>query len=140
MTATRRISSKKEFRKEGDSKLSLSMDNEFFYGKVSHNLSFYRAMKLGCIAKFKIAYSVVTSDEVDTYKRKISATLVRKNKIKSEQVAKQIALKKIINKLNIKKIFSFHRTVNRSKSFVSNDQKALEHIYQNFIVTMLMAQ
>ena len=125
MTATRRISSKKEFRKEGDSKLSLSMDNEFFYGKVSHNLSFYRAMKLGCIAKFKIAYSVVTSDEVDTYKRKISATLVKKNKIKSEQVAKQIALKKIINKLNIKKIFSFHRTVNRSKSFVSNGPEGI---------------
>jgi superfamily II DNA or RNA helicase len=125
MTATRRISNKKKVRKEGDSKLSLSMDNEYFYGKISHNLSFYKAMKLGCIAKFKIAYSVVTSDEVDTYKRKISATLVNKNKIKSEQVAKQIALKKVIKKLNIKKIFSFHRTVNRAKSFVANGPEGI---------------
>lgn len=125
MTATRKISNKKEFRNEGDPKLSLSMDNEYFYGKISHNLSFYKAMKLGCIAKFKIAYSVVTSDEVDTYKRKISATLVNKNKIKSEQVAKQIALKKIIKKLNIKKVFSFHRTVNRAKSFVSNGPEGI---------------
>jgi superfamily II DNA or RNA helicase len=132
MTATRRISSKKEFRKEGDSKLILSMDNERYYGKISHNLSFYRAMQLGCIAKFKIAYSIVTSDEVDAYRRKLSATLVKKNKIKTEQVAKQIALKKIINDLNIKKVFSFHRTVNRARSFVAEGPEGIKAHLNNF--------
>ncbi len=132
MTATRRISNKKTFRKEGDPKLLLSMDNEVFYGKISHNLSFYKAMQLGCIAKFKIAYSIVTSDEVDTYQRKTSATLIKKSRIKSEQVAKQIALKKIIRKLNIKKVFSFHRTVSRAKSFIAEGPEGFGSHLSNF--------
>ena len=117
-TATRRISNINKINKEGEAKVTLSMENTELYGKVCHKLSFTEAAKLGCIAKFKIILSEVTSTEIEKEKRKISNTLIKNTEIKTDQVAKQIAVKKAVEKFKINKIFSFHKSVPRAISFV----------------------
>ena len=145
LTATRRISNPLKIYKTGDPKLTLSMENENLYGKICHSLSFKKAADIGAIAKFKILLSFVTSNEVTTELRKKSSTIVKDNEINTEQVAKQIAIKKAVEKNKIKKIFTFHNSVDRAKSFCSNSAEGigshLENFYSNSIYgTMKMHQ
>ena len=45
MTATRRVEDRKNINKEGDAKLSVSMENKEVYGNVCYNLSFLKQLK-----------------------------------------------------------------------------------------------
>ena len=133
MTATRRVEDRRRFNKEGDAKLSISMDNELLYGKLSYLLTFSEAAKKKIIAKSKFIISHITSNEIDSRLRKISNTLVRGNKVKTEQVADQIAIKKAANKYKIKKIFSFHHTVKQAESFCKDGPEgASNHLRKYF--------
>ena len=117
MTATRRVENYKKQNKEGDLKLSLSMDNKKLYGNNCYNLSFYKAAQKKVIAKSKIIISHVDSREVDRFKRSKSVTLVKGAEIKSEQIANQIAIRDAVKKYHINKTFVFHHTTERAKSF-----------------------
>lgn len=129
VTATRRISNPSKIYNTGDPEISLSMENENLYGKICHFLSFREAARLGCIAKFKIIASFVTKKEVENKLRNKSATIVNNKEIKTDQVANQIALEKAVKKYKIKKIFTFHNTVERAKSFCSlSDEGIKEHL------------
>ena len=118
MTATRRVSSKSKFKKTGDSYLTIDMDNTSLYGKICYNLSFYEAAKkYKAIAKPRIIISEVFSDEVSSERRRLSSTHYKGIKLKSDYLALIIAIKKAIKKYNIKKVFSFHKTVKDAKTF-----------------------
>ncbi len=118
MTATRRVSSQSKVNKTGDRTLNISMDNPKIYGEVCYNLSFYKAAKkYNAIAKPRIIISEVYSNEVDAEKRKFSSTHIKGLKLKSDYLALIIAIKKAIKKYKIRKVFSFHRTVNDAKIF-----------------------
>lgn len=118
MTATRRVSSRSKFKKTGDSYLNIDMDNVSLYGKICYNLSFYEAAKkYKAIAKPRIIISEVFSDEVSSERRKLSSTHYKGIKLKSDYLALIIAIKKAIKKYNIKKVFSFHKTVKDAKTF-----------------------
>ena len=118
MTATRRVSSQLKVNNTGDGVLNISMDNPKIYGEVCYNLSFYKAAKkYNAIAKPRIIISEVYSNEVDAEKRKFSSTHIKGLKLKSDYLALIIAIKKAIKKYKIKKVFSFHRTVNDAKIF-----------------------
>ena len=132
LTATRRISNNKKIYNAGDPEITLSMENETLYGKICHSLSFKEAAKLGCIAKFKIILSYVTSNEVNKELRVKSTTIVDGNEIKTEQVAKQIALKKALEKYRIKKVFTFHNTVPAAKSFCANTNEGISNHLHDF--------
>lgn len=127
MTATRRVSSQSKISGIGDSVLNISMDNTKIYGNVCYNLSFYEAArKYNAIAKPRIIISEVYSNEVDAEKRKFSSTHIKGLKLKSDYLALIIAIRKAIRKYRIKKVFSFHRTVNDAKIF--SDPKKPESI------------
>jgi superfamily II DNA or RNA helicase len=118
MTATRRVSSQSKVNNTGDGVLNVSMDNPKMYGEVCYNLSFYKAAKkYNAIAKPRIIISEVYSNEVDAEKRKFSSTHIKGLKLKSDYLALIIAIKKAIKKYKIRKVFSFHRTVNDAKIF-----------------------
>ena len=135
MTATRRVEDRKNINKEGDAKLSVSMENKEVYGNVCYNLSFFEAAKKNIIAKSKFIISHVTGDEIDRKIMRISKTQVKGTNIKTEQVANQIAIKKAANKYKIDKIFSFHTTVQQAKSFTRNSPEGIVSHMPNFFTT-----
>ena len=139
MTATRRISSQTKSTKVGDNVLNISMDNEKIYGNVCYNLSFYEAArKYNAIAKPRIIISEVSSEEVSEENRRFSATHLKGLKLKTDYLALIIAIRKAIKKYNIKKIFSFHKTVNDSKILADPNKPEsinsyLKDFYTNFV-------
>ena len=132
LTATRRISNPNKIYNTGDPEITLSMENESLYGKICHSLSFKEAAKLGCIAKFRIILSYVTSDELDKKIRNKASTIINGIEIKTDQVAKQIALKKAIEKYKINKVFTFHNKVPVAKSFCSPNLEGLVNHLPSF--------
>lgn len=137
MTATRRVEDRKKFNTEGDAKLTVSMDKEDIYGKVCYPLTFYEAAKKNIIAKSKFIISHVTSNEIEREQRRLSKTIVKGINIKSEQVADQIAIKKAVEKYKIKKLFTFHTTVNQAHSFTKNGPEGISNHLPNFFTTSI---
>ena len=118
MTATRRITNYKRKNKHGEPILSISMDRKELYGNVVVDLSFFEAAtKHEAIAIPRLIVSEVFSNEVEQERRKISSTHMGGLKIKSDYLALLIAIKKSVEKYNIKKIFSFHSGVPKAKKF-----------------------
>ena len=138
MTATRRIGSQRR-NKEGDEKLSISMDNEALYGRVCYNLSFLQAARVpNGIAKLKIIVSEVFSDEIDNEILSLSATHVDGEKLKSDYLANIIAIKKAIEKYKIDKVFTFHGKISQAESFTTSEGPEsinyyLNNFYTNYI-------
>ena len=88
---------------------------------------------IAVLAKPRIIISEVFSDEVDAEKRKFSSTHFKGIKLKSDYLALIIAIKKAIQKYKIKKIFSFHRTVNDAKIFADpNKPESIKFHLNNF--------
>ncbi len=125
MTATKRISRKNKFLKEGDKIQALTMENTEIYGKVCKSISFLEGAKLGVIAKPRVLISVVTSDELDREKLSHSITAVKGKEIRTPQVASQIAIRNMMQKEKINKIFSFHNSIPKSVSFTSDGPEGI---------------
>jgi len=101
-TATPRVV--KVGTKEGsEDEVVYSMDNEAVYGPVFHKLSFRKAVDQGIICRYELVISEIT-EAVDT----------------DNHAAVQVALQKAIDKLGIKKIFTFHRTVADAREFAED--------------------
>ena len=137
MTATRRVEDRKNFNNAGDAKLTVSMDKESIYGKVCYPLTFFEAAKKNIIAKSKFIVSYVTSDEIEREQRRFSKTLIKGINIKTEQVADQIAIKKAVEKYKIKKLFTFHTTVNQAHSFTKNGPEGISNHLPNFFTASI---
>lgn len=137
MTATRRVEDRKNFNSAGDAKLTVSMDKESIYGKVCYPLTFFEAAKKNIIAKSKFIVSHVTSDEIEREQRRFSKTLIKGINIKTEQVADQIAIKKAVEKYKIKKLFTFHTTVNQAHSFTKNGPEGISNHLPNFFTASI---
>ncbi len=126
MTATRRVSKFKDFNKEGDEKMMMTMDNNKIFGNVCYDLTFNQGAKLGIIAKPKVIISYITSREVEKEIRSKSITIIKDKEINTDQVAHQIAIKKAVEKYLIKKVFTFHTSVRRAKSFTRNTEEGIK--------------
>ena len=139
MTATRRISNLAIKKAEGDALVTTSMDNPDLFGNVCYSLSFTSASKkYGCIAGLKLIISEVLSDEVNEYRRKKSATFIEGEKISSDYIAVQIAIKKAVEEHKLKKIFSFHNSIPKAEEFTTGDSPTnikyhLNDFYTNYI-------
>lgn len=139
MTATRRIAgSKKKEDVIGQQLLSATMDKKEIYGNVCYSLSFLKAAEIGAIAKIKVITTVVTSEEAEKEIRNKSGTIINGQAIKTEQVAKQIAIRKAVDEHKINKLFSFHSSKTRAHSFVRNTSEGvgthLKDFYTDYII------
>ena len=115
------------------------MNNPDVYGNVCYRLNFSDAHKLGAISDFKILITQAKDAEISEELRRNSITIVKKNKILSDQVAHQIALKKAINDFNLSKIFTFHSRIPQAKSFAkkSINNTDISTFYRIFISIIL---
>ena len=124
LTATPRHYNLNKKNEEGDSVLVYSMDNPDVYGKA-HTLSFAAAARQDIICNYKVIISVVTSEQVDKEMLKRGEVLINGDVVNAQLVANQIAFKEAIEKYNIKRIFTFHRSVATAKSFTGKGSEGI---------------
>jgi len=125
LTATPRHYNLNKKNKEGDFDLVYSMDNPNVYGRIAHQLSFAVAARKGIICNYKVIISVVTSEHVSKEILKKGEVLINGDIVNAQHIANQIAFKKAIIKYNIRRIFTFHKSVNTAKSFSEKGSKGI---------------
>jgi superfamily II DNA or RNA helicase len=125
LTATPRHHNINKKNEEGDFDLVYSMDNPDVYGKVTHELSFAKAARQDIICNYKVIISVVTSEQVNKEMLKRGEVLINGDVVNAQQVANQIAFKEAIDKYNIRRIFTFHRSVATAKSFTGKGSEGI---------------
>ncbi len=133
MTATPRHYNINKTNKDGDHQLVYSMDDEEKYGQRIHELSFAKAIEREIICDYKVAISVVTSQEVNDELLSQGEVLVSTDYVVARQVANQIALKRAVEKYQTGKIITFHGKVNSAKSFVSKGNDGVGYHLTDFI-------
>ncbi len=97
--------------KEGDEALVYSMDVPAIYGPVVHTLSFAEAARRGIICNYKVIISVVTGEMVNADLLSRGEVIVEGDVVRARTVANQIAIQKACEVHDLKKVFSFHRSV-----------------------------
>jgi superfamily II DNA or RNA helicase len=112
--------------KEGDKALVYSMDQPATYGPIVHTLTFAEAAKRGIICNYKIIISIVTSDMINADLLSTGEVLVEGDVIRARTVANQIAIQKACEKHDLKKIFSFHRSVASAKDFTGDTTSSIK--------------
>ena len=117
MTATPRHYDVRKKDKEGDKALVFSMDVPAIYGPVAHSLSFAKAAQDGIICNYKVIISLVTSEMLNDDLLSRGEVTVEGDVIRARTVATQIAIQKACEAHDLKKIFSFHRSVASAKDF-----------------------
>jgi superfamily II DNA or RNA helicase len=125
MTATPRHYNPHERNQVGEAQLVFSMDNPQVYGQQAFTLTFGQAAERKIICGYKVIISCITSDTVTNELLSRGEVLVAGDSIRARQVANQIALRDAINKYDVKKIFTFHKTVKSAASFVSKGSEGI---------------
>ncbi|MCR4289339.1 MAG: Helicase associated domain protein [Candidatus Scalindua sp.] len=125
LTATPRHYNLNKRNKEGDLDLVYSMDNPDVYGEVAHELSFAKAARQDIICNYKVIISVVTSEQVNKEMLKRGEVLINGDIVNAQLIANQIAFREAINKYNIKRIFTFHKSVATAKSFTGKGSEGI---------------
>ncbi len=122
MTATSKVTKKDQIDKIGHNKVVYVMNNPAIYGKHVVNFTFVNARKVGAICPYEIIVSLITKKDLSKLLIKKSDVIIEGERIRAEQVALQIALKRIIDKFKNKKIFTFHNSLSSAKSFTMIDK------------------
>src|SRR6266496_1815130 len=125
ITATPRHYNPHKRNQAGEAQLVFSMDNPQVYGQQAFILTFGEAAEREIICGYKVIISVITSDTVTNELLRRGEVLVGGDSIRARQVANQIALRDAINKYDVKKIFTFHKTVRSAASFVSKGSEGI---------------
>ena len=125
LTATPRHYNLNKKTEEGDFDLVYSMDNPDVYGEIAHQLSFAAAARKYIICNYKVIISVVTSEQVNKEMLKRGEVLINGDVVNAQLVANQIAFKEAINKYNIRRVFTFHRSVATAKSFTGKGSEGI---------------
>lgn len=132
LTATPRHYNVAKKDKEGDQQLVFSMDDQKVYGRVAHQLSFRKAVEKDLICDYKVLISIVTSDMLTRELLKQGDVVVGGDIVKAQRVAHILAMQSAVNAYGIKRIFSFHNSVNSAKSFTADTNEGVGAYLQNF--------
>lgn len=96
-----------------------SMDDEDIYGRKFAELPFGEAIEKDVISDYKIVVAGVTHSEI---RELINDDVLLKSQLENEEIqsfsvnlAKQILLKKAFSDLSMKKLFSFHSSIDSAK-------------------------
>ena len=126
MTATPKHFDVNKRNKLGENLAIFSMDNQAIYGRVCHTLSFSDAVKQDIICGYKIIISTLTLAEVNRALINSSNVNIKNKLIEAKNIASSLALVNAINNNDIKKVFTFHRTIKDAKTFTSKSNRVLD--------------
>lgn len=125
MTATPRYFTEKVKEKAEELEYDVaSMDDKEHFGAVFHSLSFGQAIKSDLLSDYQVVIIGVTNKEAKKYAEE--GQLVRtKEGIQTDArtLASQIGLAKAVKKYDLKKIISFHSSINKAKYFADEEGK-----------------
>lgn len=125
LTATPRHYNLQKRDQEGDPVEVFSMNRPDIYGPVVHTLTFAEAARQSIICNYKVIISVVTSKELTRQQLRHGQVPVQRDRVKAVQVANQIALAQAVRRHPIRKIFTFHRTVDSAASFTADGSEGV---------------
>ena len=97
------------------------MDQPAIYGPIVHTLSFAKAAERGIICNYKIIISVVTIEMINADLLSRGEVIVEGDVVRARTVANQIAIQKACEEHDLKKIFSFHRSVASARDFTGDN-------------------
>ncbi len=126
MTATPRHYNPHERNQAGEAQLVFSMDNPQVYGQQAFIVTFGQAARRKIICGYKVIVSVITSDVVPNEVLSRGEFFVA-GMIQFRRDRLQIRLPSVMgfNKYDVKKIFTFHKTVRSAASFVSKGSEGI---------------
>jgi superfamily II DNA or RNA helicase len=132
LTATPRHYNLQKRDQEGDPVEVFSMNRPDIYGPVVHTLTFAEAARQGIICNYKVIISVVTSKELTQQQLRHGQVPVKRDRVKAAQVANQLALAQAVRRHPIRKIFTFHRTVDSAASFTAAGAEGIQNHLPQF--------
>ncbi|MFM8234377.1 MAG: Helicase associated domain protein [Holophagaceae bacterium] len=131
MTATPRIYKIHKRNKDGDFDV-LSMDDPEIYGREAYKLSFGEAARNNIICNYKIVITTIDPRRLDPKLLPISKTLVQKEHLPSDWVAKSAALAQAIKETKAHRIITFHSRVKLAHAFASQGPQGIQTHLQGF--------
>jgi superfamily II DNA or RNA helicase len=132
LTATPRHYDIRQRDKEGDARLVYSMDAPEVYGPVAYKLTFAEAARRGIICNYKVIISVVTSDMVNDHLLRHGEVIVKGDAVKARHVANQLALQAAVTQHDIRKVFTFHRSIASAAAFTSDGSAGIGNHLSGF--------
>jgi len=126
LTATPRHYDVRKRDKEGEKALVYSMDQPATYGPIVHTLSFAEAARRGITCNYKVIISVVTSQMVNAELLSRGEVIVEGDVVGARTIAHQIAIQKACELHNLRKVFSFHRSVASARDFTGHTAHSIK--------------
>lgn len=133
LTATPRHIDIRRRNKQGDFKVQ-SMDDAAVYGPRAHTLSFAAAAKKGIICRYKVIISLIDKKMVSDFARKHGITLVKRDEVSARWVANLISLKQAVEKVEAKKIITFHSRVGAADEFATPGSRGIARLLNGYDV------
>jgi predicted helicase len=131
MTATPRIYKINKKNKDGDFEV-LSMDDSKIYGREAYKLSFGDAARKKIICNYKIVITTIDPRRLDPKLLPISKTLVKKEHLPSDWVAKSAALAQAIEETKAKRVITFHSRIKLARELASNGPQGIQTHLKGF--------
>jgi superfamily II DNA or RNA helicase len=125
LTATPRHYNPLTKDEEGDAALVFSMDKPNVYGPQAYRLTFAEAARRGIICGYKVIISVITSEMVTNELLSRGEVVVNGDAVRARQVANQLALKDVVVKYKLNKVFTFHSRIDAASSFASDGNEGI---------------
>ena len=131
MTATPRIYKINKRNQEGDFDV-LSMDDPKIYGREAYKLSFGEAARKKIICNYKIVITTIDTRRLDPKLLPISKTLIKKEHLPSDWVAKSAALAQAIEETKAKRIITFHSRIKLARELASDGPQGIQTHLKGF--------
>jgi superfamily II DNA or RNA helicase len=131
MTATPRIYKINKKNKDGDFDV-LSMDDTAIYGHEAYKLSFGDAARQGIICNYKIVITTIDPRRLDPALLARSKTLIKKEHLPSDWVAKSAALALAIDETKAKRVITFHSRIKLAREFASSGPQGIQTYLKGF--------
>jgi hypothetical protein len=133
LTATPRHIDIRHRDKEGEFRV-YSMDDKTVYGPRAHTLSFGKAAQKSIICRYKVVISVINKEMVDDFTRRLGITLVEHHEISARWMANLIAVHQAIQKVDAKKVISFHSRIRLADEFAKNEPRGIAYHLRDYEV------
>lgn len=131
MTATAKKRIQRNISSDRDSFTFISMDDASKYGKVAHRYTFREAADEGVICPSKIIISVVNPKEISEFR--INKVSVDGTELPFEEAARQLSIRKAIEKASAKRVITYHSRLNDAEYFAQSVQTMLPDWTTGFI-------
>jgi superfamily II DNA or RNA helicase len=133
MTATPRVN----FLPDRLSPMGHSMDNISDYGRICARLSFAEAVRMKVICPYKVILSVIDTSSLPL--ELLDTGVVEGEEIDVREAAIRESLAQVLEKYGLRKVITYHSTIERAERFISNVMRNALSDYEKLHVSSEMS-